>query len=188
MAPDNDGGQPSEVGALAAVIFRLQPIVALDVFVLGETAMSSWRLEWSIGGLDSDDMADDDRPIAAAPEATLKAWVDIDPLVRAPRLARHIAYFRVDGEAMRWTPMALWLLEHSGAEARVAETLERRFHEGTWSGSAASRYERRMGLVDVLLDHPNPIISAWARELKNKLASWIAERDKADRAEAERFE
>jgi hypothetical protein len=171
---------------LPALILTRYPKVGLDAF-LGSAALSSLHLEIVIHGRDDDDDPDQG-PLGRIDAAVLREWVLRKPAVRAPRLAKHIAYWQtIDGRDV-WTPMALWLPELPGTVEDVSNEFEMRFISGSWSGSESNRYLRRLPLPEALIGHVSPQVSAWAKVAYDRLRASIAEaEDKECRSNA-RFE
>lgn len=170
---------------LAAVLLRLHPLVMLDALFGGPEEPDHLKL--LLDSHDSDDHPDD-RALIMVPDEFLKAWISLDPGVRAPRLAEHVGYFEQDGDVFAWTPLALWMLELPGYELAVARALEQRFHVGSWSGSSAGRYERRRPMVKALLSHASPALASWAAEVDEEFDKWLAASRTRDDGEQSRFE
>ena len=170
---------------LAATLLRLHPIPVLDAFFGGPEEPE--HLKFLLDSHDSDDHPDD-RALIMVSDELLKAWILLDPAVRAPRLAEHVGYFAQNGDVFAWTPLALWMLELPGQEAAVAHAFERRFHVGSWSGSSAGRYDRRRPLVKALLGHAVPALASWAAEVDGKFEEWLATSRVRDGAGQSRFE
>lgn len=171
---------------LTRVLVRLHPRLALDALL---PALLDERRHLLRSLLTEHD--DDDQPTKNAfngvPEDVLKAWLTEDPVVRGPVLADMGSYFirGADG-AFEWTPLALALLEVATDD--ILETLSDRFDSGSSSGKWGSRFVRRRPMVEVVQNHPNPLVRAWAADMLVYLDKRIRERVQWDREPVDRFE
>lgn len=171
---------------LTKVLFRLHPKIALDTLL---PALQDERRYVLRSLLTEHD--DDDQPTRNAfngvPDDIMRAWLNEDPVVRAPVLAEMGSYFSKDSEgAFEWTPLALALLDVATDD--TLETLGNRFDSGSSSGRRSSRFVRRRPMVRAVQDHPNPRVRAWAADMLIYLDKQIKDRAEWDREPGDRFE
>lgn len=97
---------------------------------------------------------DDDlsRPPVEMDEAEIIGWMRDDPQMRAERLAPFIPYFVVDAPSgeLRWSPIAVALIETAPDLVPVVDALTHRFSIGSGSGPWSLRLVRRRPLLAAL--------------------------------------
>jgi len=171
----------SHFGALAATLFELHPLVALDIF-LGETGGSM--------SLSSRFYLDRENPVNNVPPDILLAWADHGPSDRYPKLAEEIRLLEPseDKEILRLSPLALQLIERAPDRSAILEILGARFRPSSWSGSLADALARYLAPLHQLLDHTDHDIAEWAQRMITSLTKQIEDERQQDRQVDESFE
>ncbi len=182
-----DGSAVPHCQELLGIILSIHPTPVLDAIYFAQKEARHPNLDWLLGGADSDD-GPESRPIASVSDDVLFRWVCKDPNERAKFVAAHISYFRTHDGRMVWSPLATRLMQLPSQELRVLKAFERRFSVGSWTGSAASRYYRRLAMIQPQLSDSNPQIAAWARSASSWLRTRIDEEERRERGRGERFE
>ncbi len=176
-----------EYGEVLEGLFRMQPQVALDEFLTGETHnLWSWFLH---------DMEPNfGNPLKSVPIESLLSWVQVEPNIRIPKLAAVIPIWQKQDASsnMEWTAIALKLLELAPDKSLVLAEYQQQFWPSCWSGSLADILENYRALPISLLNHPHPEVATWARKQDDALAQEADERRveerERERQRDERFE
>jgi hypothetical protein len=172
------------IGEVLTAIGSVKPRVFLDKFV--EESATETRLGRS---LFRDTTEFRGSPFDEIPDEQILQWANEQPATRYELLAKGIRYASTkddeeEGKVLEWSPIARKLFEHAPNPVPVLNALMLQFRPNGWSGSLALILEKRKVLIEELLTHPSPQISAWANENKVAYATeiehartWEAERD-----------
>ena len=171
-------------------IFRLQPRIALDVFLGGAPQSDSFDFR----GIALDALSDRRKnPLDEIPIEEMFRWCDEKPAERYPAISRIVSYQNTSkvGE-FGWTPLAMEMLKRAPDPLTVLKTFVKRFSPSCWSGSRAAIVESRLGLLDCLGELKNASLDNYATEIRPKLLEDIAQmrksEDESDIKRDERFE
>jgi hypothetical protein len=172
---------------LCALLMERFPTIALDEIVGREDVDDSLAEQFF------DRASDDDGRVGAddtEKDAPILAWVEQDPATRAQRIAKFAPYFIKDNgtDALRWSPIALALVDSAPDPVSVLEAFERRFFSGAGWGPISLRFVRRRPMVFAFADHRDPRVRSWARAAAERLEDSIKRWDDRDRAGDSRFE
>jgi hypothetical protein len=172
---------------LCTLLMNRFPAIVLDEIV-GQEA-DNHLVEQFFGGWNADD---DDRDGSGdkLDDEALLAWVAEAPETRSVRVAELVPYFVKDAtnDTLRWTPIALSLVDTSPDPAEVLRSFERRFSSGAGWGPFSLRYVRRRPLIAALADHHDARVRAWSRAAGERLEQSIRHWDALDRDHDSRFE
>ncbi|NKJ43190.1 hypothetical protein [Novosphingobium sp. SG720] len=172
---------------LCTLLMNRFPAVVLDEIVGQE--VNDYLVEQFFGGRHADDDGRDGSGDKLDNE-TLLAWVAEAPEKRSVRVAELVPYFVKDAtsDTLRWTPIALSLVDASPDPAAVLLRFERRFLSGAGWGPFSQRFVRRRPLVAALADHRDPQVRAWSRAAGERLEQSIRDWDARDHDLGSRFE
>lgn len=108
-------------------------------------------------------------------EATILRWIGRDPQARALKLAALVPYAVTgdQGASLSWSPLALAIVSAAPDAVPVLAAFEERFYSGASSGPFYLRFERRLPLIDTLLNDREPSVRNWARETRKRLEEMI---------------
>lgn len=123
-------------------------------------------------------------------KALILNWIGQDLQIRALKLASLVPYaISADqGASLSWSPLALAIMEAAPDPTAVLAEFESRFYSGVSTGPFYLRFERRLPLIDVLIEHQNPRVRSWARETRVRLEKSIKVWQDRERDEDSRFE
>lgn len=133
-------------------------------------------------------------PLGVVPDDVLLAWCDSDPVVRYPLMAASAGLFKrpANNEPHEWLPLASKLLNKAPDPHALLNEIVRRLRPRSWSGSLATKLEKRLKLLERLPADYTPDLSDALNKAKTDLHEWIAkerEREAAEsRARGGRFE
>jgi hypothetical protein len=162
---------------VASALFKRQPSVALTTFLDG-VAKNWWRLESLVAGLDGSDddsRPDQRRPIAVVDPATCLTWIGRKPEIRTRLVAQAIPFSARDAQGvLQWTPLAQALLGGPFGVDALNAFFARLMPAFAW-GSMAAQLVARRPLLEGLVHHSNPAITARAATLAGELDKQIAQ-------------
>lgn len=163
-------------------LFEVQPIAALDEFLIDEESSNSFR--------DFDDFGSSrGSPLESVGIETLEQWAMINPQVRIPRLASSITLFKGESDnAEGWSTTFLRLLELAPDKRAFLENVPHRLRPTGWSGSLADILDKRRVFLEQFIQHSDPNISAWAVEQGQRLEAESHFERTRERREDESFE
>lgn len=123
-------------------------------------------------------------------ESTILAWIERDPQARALKLAELVPYAITTngGNSLSWSSLALAIVSAADDPVAVLTTFAERFYSGVSTGPFYLRYERRLPLIDTLMNDRDPAVRNWARDTRKRLEHVIAHWQKREREEDSRFE
>lgn len=144
-----------DYGELACLLFKLQPLAALDAF-LSKPKRKHF-------GFRARFVARHGSVVQCAPEAVILDWVRIAPEVRAPLVASEISVVSKAKDPATLSPLASTLLEMVADKVPVLEGFGRNFHPSHWSGSLPQTLEPYLAVAEQLTTHPDAVVSSWAK-------------------------
>jgi hypothetical protein len=156
------GDYPQLLNSLAEV----HPQAFMDTF-LGEDTDNIRKDK-----LFSHDFERDRNPIDHIPDNAIIAWCEKNPARNYPIIADIVkAFDDPQGEDLQpqWRPVVQLLFEKAPDLEKVLHKISENIRPNGWSGSLASILQRRLALFPHLFDHPNSLISSWARQVHNDL-------------------
>ena len=160
--------------------------VALNEFVLADEEFGR------IDGIFSTRFSDDSRlgEVVQLDEEIVLRWMEGDPQVRAPKLARLVPYATTadDGASLSWSPLAMAIVRAAPDPSAILKTFEDRFYSGVSTGPFYLRFVRRMSLIDQLRSDPDPVIRRWAAQTGTRLEKLIAQGQQQERDQESLFE
>lgn len=172
---------------LCTLLMERFPEIVLDE-VIGREADDDFAEQF----FDGQAVDDEDRAGTGDTDAQqqILRWVGKDSPKRAPLIARYIPYFIKDAatETLRWSPIALALVEVAPEPATVLETFERRFFSGVGWGPFSLRFVRRRSMVAAFAEHRDAKVREWARNASERIEESIRRWDDTDRDGDSRFE
>jgi hypothetical protein len=172
----------SDANHLVEELFKTQPEVALDCFLLDEPPTRKDHL-FDFGFIHAS-------PVERLDAATLAAWADKDPADRYPRLGDQLSLFSLGNmeEATDLSPLFLDLMARAPDMVRFLGDGNRRLSPSGWSGSLADVLEKRRALLAPLANYPDPNVKAWFRTQNASLDERIAAERRREIGREESFE
>ena len=149
-----------------------QPEAFLDAF-LGEDAP-----DIRLSRIFSHDFEREKNSIDHIPDNALIAWCEKNSQRRYSILAQVVKAFDepMGGYTqVQWKPITHLLFEKAADLEKVLQGIADNIRPSGWSGSEANILQRRLDLFPQLFDHPNSLISAWAKQVHNNLLEKIPE-------------
>ncbi|MEI9412007.1 hypothetical protein [Mesorhizobium salmacidum] len=171
---------------LATLIMAQYPLTVCEEIV--EKSANEHLIQRFFGKLADQD--DDEMLEPGAGVETLLEWVAQDPQARALKVAHVVRYMVKDdvSGALRWSAVALALINIAPDPGPILRAFERRFFTGAGWGPFSLRFVRRRPLVAAMLQSTLPRAQAWAREAGPRLEERIRQWDEMDRDRDSRFE
>lgn len=170
-----------DIGHLLKGLFKAQPDVALDCFLLGGPPRRNRHLfEFAFA---------DTSPFESFDAETLCAWADKNKHERYPLLGRALSLFagRDFQEPTGLSPLFLSVMANSPDKRRFLGD-GRRLQPTSWSGSLADMLEKRKATLSELSGDPDPGVQAWLREQLEVLDSLITRERQSESEREETFE
>lgn len=170
-------------------LLKTQPVPALDALFAGneEERRQSALVINQIHNHHSN-------PLDVIPENDLLEWCGKDPAARYPVAASVVTIFHESHAKtpLKWTDLALSILERAPDRVAVLKQFVRRFKPSGWSGSLAVILEQRAQLLTQLEAYPDPLVVEFVATEQARLRQGI-ERERQsenqeDKARGERFE
>jgi hypothetical protein len=155
-------------------IFEVQPLIALDEFMLGQLETTDDPIYGGIGLTRRS-------PLEKVPSADLWDWAETDPSVRYPLIGRslHIFAVRNHDEDAGISPRFLEALQRSPDREQFLKSNADRLHPSGWSGHLSVILDMRREMLTDLLHHEDPSVEEWARNQSERLKNWAdAERER----------
>ena len=177
---------PDDFAELTELLVETHLKVVLDEFV-----------DPSVNDLLSDGLFsqrfDDDSNLAASDRldrTVVLDWIGADPQPRALKLAGLIPYAVSNdgGASLSWSPLALALIENAFDPVTVLSRFHARFYTGSSTGPFYLRVERRLPLIDTMVQHPRKTVRAWARTTRNEMEATIARWQESEAGRSSVFE
>ena len=164
-------------GGLAEMLFKHQPVVALDTFFNSPSKL--------LGRLS----ASGESVVHSVDSGALLAWVKVQPAVRAPLVAAEIEIHRKNPDGIfSWSPIAVSLLEMALNKQKVLDGFAEHFQPRMWSGSLASVLRPHQEFVTQLANDTDAIVSMWARDQLALMNKRIAQERHIDQRNDGSFE
>lgn len=163
-------------------LFKAQPEVALDVFLLdGPPHHNRHLFDFSFVGAS---------PVESVDADTLCAWADKDAQERYPLLGNALSLYagKQFKETTGLSPLFLAIMAKAPDKRRFLGDGYARLYPTSWSGSLADALEKRKGILDTLSYDPDPDVQAWLRETRMQLDEWIARERQRESKREESFE
>ena len=133
-------------------------------------------------------------PLSNIADNIIINWCESNPMVRYSVAASCISAYQ-NGEnkgILEWTQLAMTILDNAPDPVTVLNNFKNTFKPMCWSGSRSEIMSKGLGLISVLKDHKNPVITEWAckaeKIFKGEIDSerqWELEKS---RSHIERFE
>ncbi|VAV90594.1 hypothetical protein MNBD_ALPHA04-1871, partial [hydrothermal vent metagenome] len=140
-------------------IFELQPLVALDEFLLGAESESDDPIYGSSG-------MSRQSPLEKVDPDVLWSWADQDPKARYPLISRSLNVFAIKDldEDNGLSPLFLEGLEKAPDRAEFLKSNVARMHPSGWSGNLSAILDRRREYLQALADHADQNVRTWVAE------------------------
>ena len=159
-------------------IFKVQPLVALDEFLLAADADGD-PIYGHTGIVRQS-------PLEKVDPAVLWSWADQDPYARYPLISRSLNVFATkdfdDDDGL--SPLFLQALGRAPDRAEFLKMNSARMRPSGWSGSLSAILDRRGEYLSALSNHSDQNVRAWAFEQIANLQLW-AERERERETEGE---
>jgi hypothetical protein len=171
-----------DCGQLLETMFKVQPRIALDEFVL------------TSGGINDDGGHDVDlgraAPVQAVDTEFMMAWADEDPVPRYGALGRAVPLFvsENDGAVTSVSDTFRLLLDRAPDKVAFLGAYDRHMSPISWSGSLATVLHSRRDSLNSLASHSDASIRSWALDAQRRLELWAASELQRDSAREESFE
>jgi len=160
-------------------LFEVQPIVALDEFLLGTEAEDDDPIYGSIG-------LSRQSPLEKVDPTVLWSWADQASAVRYPLISRSLSVFATkdfdDDNGL--SPLFLGGLERAPDRAAFLKSNTNRMHPNGWSGNLSVILDRRREYLSTIANHSDKAVREWVAEQAANLKAW-AEHEREREAERE---
>ena len=170
-----------------STLIQLHPILAFEVFI-GKNKEIEPQIRNAIKGRL-------DKKVSPFSKVDMKStldWCKSNGKDSYPLLASIITPYQSNEKSIKWTPLAIELLNSCPEPAKVLDEYLTSFSPNGWTGSRAKILESRLPLFQPLIDSTNEEISAWGIAKKVQWEAYIAseyEREtERDSESNERFE
>lgn len=169
-------------GKLACLLFKLQPAIALDAFLLRPHRRKRFGLRSSF---DLDEFA----TVEWAPLEALQSWVEVEPAVRVLLVAAEVNILdNASIEEPRWSPLAERLLAMASDKGPVLQAFAHHFDPSGWSGSLGQALQPCVKFAERLASDDSAEISAWAQRELAGMKERIKDEQRRERRREESFE
>lgn len=171
-----------DVNELLVALFKTQPTVALDTFLLGNAPLENYHL-LELRSVRAS-------PIEGIEGDTLCAWAAQDPANRFLLLGRALALFsrKELDESAGLSPLFLAVMAKAPNKQQFLGDVWHRVYPRGWNGSIADILERRKGMLDELLVDADSNVQAWVHDTRQKVDDWIVQERGRESGREERFE
>jgi len=170
-----------------STVIQLHPILALEVFI-GKSSEIECQIRNAIKGRFDKKVS----PFSEIDNKSTLDWCKNNGKDSYPVLASIITPYQSNEKSIKWTPLAIELLNSCPEPAKVLDEYLTSFSPNGWTGSRAKILESRLPLFQPLIDSTNEEISAWGIAKKVQWEAYIAseyEREtERDSESNERFE
>jgi hypothetical protein len=181
-ALDDYRTRAESLGNLACTLFKLQPTVSLDTFLLGTKRRKqfTFRSTFDFGECPM---------VECAPLEAIQQWVKVDSAMRLPLVAAEIGILdRESVEEPRWSGLAEYLLNTADDKGPVLRAFANNFDPSGWSGSLGQALRPYVKLVERLVSQGSGEIAAWAQRELVRMNERIAAEERMERRSEQRFE
>lgn len=172
----------TDVHTVLNAVFKAQPLIALDVFLLPDPSLGELRHLHSI--------FDFETTVEVVGAPILTQWADVDAATRYPLLGQVLTLFkgRRGDESNDLSPLFLQLLGQAPDKRGFLGNAFSHIHPSGWVGSLANALNQRRESVLKLRQSPFPEVRDWVDQLSPELDKWIARERKREHQEEQRFE
>ncbi len=171
------GDYPQLLNSLAEV----HPQAFMDAF-LGEDTVNVRKYR-----LFSHDFDRERNPLDYISDDAIIEWCEKNPAHNYPIIADVVKAFddpQGEDTQAQWRTITHLLFEKAPNLEQVLKEIGENIRPSGWSGSLASILQRRLALFPQLFDHPNSLISAWARQVHGNLLENIPKIRNSEMAES----
>jgi hypothetical protein len=171
------GDYPQLLNTLAEV----HPQAFMDAF-LGEDTVNVRKYR-----LFSHDFDRERNPLDYISDDAIIEWCEKNPAHNYPIIADVVKAFddpQGEDTQAQWRTITHLLFEKAPNLEQVLKEIGENIRPSGWSGSLASILQRRLALFPQLFDHPNSLISAWARQVHGNLLENIPKIRNSEMAES----
>lgn len=171
-----------DIGQVLKALFKAQPLIALDIFLLPGTAFKDRRIFEADLGYGT--------PVDGMDPAAVRVWAGRDPALRYPLLGRAIGMFKRSqtNRDNDIAPLFLETLAHAPDKRAFLGEFWMRVHPRGWSGSLAEILAHRKGQLLELADGNDADVRQWVAEALIVIDSWIERESGREREGEESFE
>ena len=167
---------------LACLLFKLQPAIALDAFLLRPHRRRRFPLRSSF---DLDEFAMEE----CAPLEALQSWVEVEPAGRLLLVAAEVNILdKASIEEPRWSPLAERLLAMASDKGPVLQAFAHHFNPNGWSGSLGQALQPYVKFAERLASDESVEISVWAHQQLDGMKERIQDDQRRERRREESFE
>ncbi len=164
-------------------LFEVQPIVALDEFLLGAKADDDDPICGSSG-------FDRQSPLEKVDPAILWSWADQAPDTQYSLISRALNVFATknhdDDDGL--SPLFLEGLEKAPDRVAFLRCHATRMHPSSWSGNLSAILDRRCEYLAGLADHSDSGVRVWVAEQMSNLRKWADHQRERETEREEAFE
>lgn len=170
-----------DVTSLLDGLFKIQPFVALDAFLLPDPPEKNSRI------FDPDGTGS---PIEKIDASILTEWADRDPGRRYTVLGRCLPIIdrNPGGGDAALSPKFMQLLDRAPDKPEFLGDFWQRIHPRGWSGSLADVLVGRRQLLKSLESHSDADVRQWFVDMQWEFERWIARERERERGQEESFE
>jgi hypothetical protein len=163
-------------------LFKVQPLIALDEFLLYEPTSHEARPLESIFEIDA--------LVENVGASALTEWADGDAAARYSLLGRTLSMFqrKRGDESNKISPLFLQFLEQAPDKRDFLGSWFSRIHPSGWIGSLAGVLAQRRESLLALRNSPHAEVRQWVDEAIPELDKWIRRAREREHEEEERFE
>jgi hypothetical protein len=164
-------------------LFEVQPIVALDEFLL-EAAADEEDPIYGSSGLSKQS------PLEKVDPAILWSWADQAPTTRYPLISRSLNVFATKNldDDKGLSPLFLGGLEKAPDRAAFLKNNTARMRPSGWSGNLSIILDRRCEYLGALADHSDQNVRAWVSKQVSNLKQWADSERERESEREESFE
>jgi hypothetical protein len=171
------GDYPQLLNSLAEV----HPQAFMDSFLGKDTAnVRKYRLF-------SHDFDRERNPLDYISDDAIIEWCEKNPAHNYPIIADVVKAFddpQGEDAQAQWRTITHLLFQKAPNLEQVLKEIGENIRPSGWSGSLASILQRRLALFPQLFDHPNSLISAWAKQIHGNLLENIPKIRSSEMAES----
>lgn len=152
-----------------STVIQLHPVLALEVFI-GKSS----EIESQIGNAIKGRFDKKVSPFSKIDNKSTLDWCKSNGKDSYPVLASIITPYQSNEKSIKWTPLAIELLNTCPEPVKVLDEYFASFSPSGWTGSRAKILESRLPLFQPLIDSTNEEISAWGIAKKVQWEAYIA--------------
>ena len=165
-----------------SAIFKTNPAIALDVFVLADEADQSRTFDYNSWVRGS--------PIETVPSEKLWNWADNDAETRYTLLGRILQPFpeKIGQDNSTLSKTFVEALDRAPDRTQFLTADAYRIGPRGWSGSLAAILDQRYAELQKLADHEDEAVREWVQERSANLVEWANHERERESEREERFE